>query len=136
MPLELLLILVIGGIAAIALALHVLGLTSPLRLTDAGDAIAAWQREFPDSTPLKATLSHSGRAALIETNEGLGLVWVMGADTTARYLDRATLKEQVSDLLVTLPDYSAPRIRLRLSLGEMPQWKRLMLKEGLTWEPN
>ncbi|MEO1364365.1 MAG: hypothetical protein AAFU86_11380, partial [Pseudomonadota bacterium] len=80
MPLHILLILVVGGIAGIALALHLLGMTGadPLR----GDtARAAWLRAYPDDSVQRVAVSADGRVARIDCAAGRGLVWRMGADT-------------------------------------------------------
>ena len=63
MPLELLLVLVIGGIAGIAVLLHVLGFSRSLTFEDEAAARAAWLRAFPDDTVTGVTLSESQSAA-------------------------------------------------------------------------
>ncbi|MDA7430942.1 hypothetical protein PGB28_20995 [Primorskyibacter aestuariivivens] len=124
MPLPLLLMLVIGGIAGIAVILHLLGLSRPLAFPDENAARAAWLNEFPDAPPSRVVLSHDHHAALIETSEREGIVWPMGADSTARYLDGARIDRTQEGLVIRLPDYTAPRIRLRLAPEEADLWAR------------
>lgn len=122
MPLNILLPMVIVGIAGIAVLLHLLGLSRRARLDTAASARAAWLREFPDDLPVRVTLCENRNAALIGLADGLGVVWPMGADTTARHLTGAQVKQAADGLLITLPDYTAPRIHLRLGADEAADW--------------
>ncbi len=122
MPLHILLILVIGGIAGIALALHLLGLSRAEPFTD-DTAHAAWLRHRPDDTVLQIDLTQDALAARILTDKGRGILWRMGADTCARLLD-GTEDAHVHRRYVTLHlnDYTAPKIRLHLSPEEQDDW--------------
>jgi hypothetical protein len=126
MPLSILLPMVIAGIAGIALLLHLLGLSKPALIADEAHARRAWLREYPDDPPLRVMLCRARSAALIETARGYGVVWPMGADTTARPLAGARLAATGSGLTLDLPDYTAPRIRLRLSPEEAAQWQAIL----------
>ena len=126
MPLEILLPMVVFGIAGITLLLHLLGLSRRALLADAGAARAAWLREFPEDAPTRVVLSQDHRAALVETPLGKGVIWPMGADTTARYLDGATITRTATGLRLDLPDYSAPRIHLTLDAAEAALWPTLL----------
>lgn len=126
MPLSILLPMVILGIAGIAVLLHVLGLSRRATLSDAAAARAAWLREFPEDAPTKVILCHDHSAALIETAQGRGVIWPMGADTTARYLRGARVRQRKTGLTLDLPDYTAPRIRLTLSPDEAASWCALL----------
>lgn len=121
MPLHILLILVIGGIAGIALALHLLGKTGGPPLTP-DSARAGWLREFPYDTPTRIVITTDGRAARIETATGRGLVWQMGADTSARMLRGAQARIRRGGLMLHLPDAAAPRIKLTLTPDEQRDW--------------
>lgn len=129
MPISLLLILVAGGIAGIALVLHLLGLSHIPPLTDAR-ARAGWLREYPDAEPARITVAASGCAALIQTAQGAGLVWAVGADTTARRLIAPQLSDTAQGLRVRLRDPAAPNITLRLTDTERQTWRA-----ALTGEP-
>lgn len=122
MPLHILLILVIGGIAGIALALHLLGLSRATPFTP-GSARAAWARHRPDDTILTVQLTQNGLAARILTDAGRGILWHVGADSCARVLDGHE-DAHVRDGCVTvhLNDYTAPKIRLHLTQDEQQDW--------------
>ncbi len=126
MPLSILLPMVVLGIAGIAVLLHVLGLSRRATLSDAAAARAAWLREFPEDSPIRVILCHDHSAALIETARGRGVVWPMGADTTARYLNGARIRQRKTGLTLDLPDYTAPRIRLTLAPDEAANWCALL----------
>ena len=123
MPLSILLPMVVLGIACIAVLLHLLGLSRRATLSDAAAARAAWLREFPNDAPTHVTLCQDHSAALIETETGRGVVWPMGADTTARYLTGARARQSGTGLRLDLPDYTAPRIHLTLAPDEATAWQ-------------
>ncbi|OIQ35062.1 MAG: hypothetical protein BM559_03650 [Roseobacter sp. MedPE-SWchi] len=128
MPLELLLILVIGGIAAIALLLHLTG-RSDLRVLGEAQAREAWLRQFPESPIADLTLAKDGHAALIQTADDsaeLGLVWSFGADTVARFLADAKLSPCKQGLHLRLADFSAPKVHLHLSQPEAMLWQAMI----------
>lgn len=122
MPLHILGIMVIGGIAGIAVLLHLLGLSRPKRFEDKAAARAAWAEEFPEVPVNRAVLCRNRAAALIETPQGPGVVWPMGADSTARFLTGARITRTRDGILIRLPDYTAPRIRLSLDPDEATAW--------------
>ncbi len=126
MPLSILLPMVGLGIAGIAVLLHLLGLSRRATLADEAAARAAWLREFPGDAPMRVTLCHDRSAALIMTETGRGVVWPMGADTTARYLDGAQITPTRTGLRIDLPDYTAPRIHLALDPNETAEWRNTL----------
>ncbi|MEC3860885.1 hypothetical protein VK792_06285 [Mesobacterium sp. TK19101] len=123
MPLGSLVVLVVGGIAGIALLTHVLGWSQPRQLLTEEDASRGWLREFPDTTVTSVTLCANGAAALIASDAGPGLVWPMGADTSARFLTGAQVTVRKDRLIVRLQDYTAPRITLRLGPDDCAAWR-------------
>lgn len=125
MPLEVLLTLVIGGIASIVLLLHLLG-KSARRVMSAEDARAAWHRHFPDDTVTGLDLAHDGHAALVQTEQGPGLLWAFGADTVARHLRDFDLIDAPKGLRVRFHDYTAPGVTLRLAEDERALWAEKM----------
>ncbi|WP_101068739.1 hypothetical protein [Roseovarius salinarum] len=126
MPLHVLIILVAAGIAGIVGLLHLLGLSEPARLADEDAARAAWAAEFPDDPALAVIVSHDRGAALVETQRGRGIVWPVGADTTARYLIGARARRTRSGVRIDLPDFTAPHVHLRLDAREADRWPALL----------
>lgn len=122
MPLHVLITLVVFGIAGIAVLCHVLGYSRPRRFDTQEAARAAWLREFPEIPPTEVQLCQSGTAALIHTAQGPGIVWPMGADSTARFLTGATMRHDNGRLDIRLPDYTAPRLTLHLTPDEALRW--------------
>ncbi|HBV55038.1 MAG TPA: hypothetical protein DEF12_08405 [Rhodobacteraceae bacterium] len=122
MPLPILLALVIGGIATIALLLHLLGLSRRGKIASPEAAIAAWNDDNPNRPARSALLSASGELALIDTEHGPGLVFAMGADLATRPLADARLRPTQRGLALRLPDFTAPRLHLTLAPEERPIW--------------
>ena len=127
MPLDILLMLVVGGIGSMALAMHLLGLSRIPPLTPDA-ARAAWLRAYPDSTVQNVKVTASGEAARITCDIGNGVLWRMGADTCARLLtgtETATVRGDTVRLV--MPDYSAPWVDLRLTGQEQEDWAMWMV---------
>ncbi len=128
MPLEILLALVILGIAGIALLLHLTGRSARTRLS-APSARAHWLRHFPDDTVLDVTVADSGDAALVRTPAGPGLLWAFGADTVARPLQGFDLLDTRDGVRVIFHDFAAPSVRLTLTPDERASWRQDMTQE-------
>jgi hypothetical protein len=126
MPLSILIALVVGGIAGIAVLTWAFGLSAPHRFSDKADARAAFAREYPDAAVTDISLCKTGTAALLRTEQGLAIVWPMGSDTTARMLQDAGVRRRANGLTLKLPDYTAPRINLRLDPEEAEAWANLI----------
>lgn len=122
MPLTVLLPLVVIGIAGIAAILHLLGYSRAYSFASDADARAAWAREFPGDRTDGATVCASGRAALVDTTRGPGLVWAMGADTACRVLDGGRASLTSSGLTIRFPDFNAPRVSLAMPPAEARAW--------------
>jgi len=123
MPLELLLVLVVGGIAGITILLHLLGLSRPLTFDTAQDAKVAWHRARPDDIIKAVEISADKRSALVETNHGTGLAWSFGADSAARLIHEAELTETATGLRLSLPEFTAPRIDITLTPQQRSLWQ-------------
>ena len=122
MPITVLAALVVFGIAGIAVLTILFGFNTPRSFIDAEDAGSAWLREFPDLEPHDITLSHDGCHALVQTDQGAGIVWSMGADSAARLLAGARVKQSAKGLDLRLRDYTAPRIRVALTPDQQTIW--------------
>lgn len=125
MPLEILLVLVVGGIAGIALLLHVTG-KSRLRLLTPESARAEWLRHAPGDEVIDVTVAHDGHAALIRATSGKGLLWSFGADTVARQLLDFDWMDHPKGIEVQFHDFSTPKVILCLDDTERQHW-RLMI---------
>ena len=126
MPLPILFALVVLGIAGVIALVHLSGVSSPKTFDTEDDARAAWAREFPDLPAGTVTLTAKRAAALVMTDDGPGLIWPMGADSTARLLRGARAKALPTGLDLHLPDRSAPRLRLVLTPQEARAWARVI----------
>lgn len=122
MPLYILGPMVVVGIAGVALLIHLLGLSKPRLLRSDQEAHDAWLREFPETKIQSASVSRAQTSALIRSDIGLGVVWSIGADTTARLLTQATFTADETSLNIHLPDYGAPHLRIPLTHDEIRHW--------------
>jgi hypothetical protein len=125
MPLNILLILVVGGISLIALLLHLLGKSRQVILSPE-DARTAWHRHFPDDQIVDLMVSGDGHAALVQTGQGPGLLWSFGADTVARHLRDYDLLDEPHHIKVVFHDFAAPSATLHLTDTERPVWQQKM----------
>ncbi|MEL7133595.1 MAG: hypothetical protein AAGK77_14425 [Pseudomonadota bacterium] len=123
MPLHILVVLVVFGIAGITLALHLLGLSRTAPFAD-GTARAAWLRAYPDDEILSIQITREGHVARITTTQGKGILWQMGTHDCARRLTgQETLTCKAGGAVLHLNDYAAPRVRLPLSSSEQTEWQ-------------
>ncbi len=125
MPLEVLLVLVVFGIAGIALLLHLSGRSQPFQLSPE-TARDQWERHFPDDNIIDVTVAQDGRAALVRTETGPGLLWSLGADTVARHLLDYDLIDRPDGMEIQFHEFGAPRAIVRLSPFELRHWHDLM----------
>lgn len=109
MPLWLLCILVVAGIGGVVALIHALGHSRGLVFGSEAEALQHWLRNTGTGAT-RATLAPDGRAALIDG--GAGVVWAMGADSTARPLDGARFVADARGLTIRFPDPGAPALRL------------------------
>lgn len=123
MPLEILLVLVVAGIAGIGAALHLLGLSRAAALSE--DVVRqAWVRHFPEDTVQTVHVATSGQAALVNTDHGRGLLWRFGADTVARRLPCQGLERHGKGLRLYFADFTAPSVDVMLTPSEQALWER------------
>lgn len=125
MPLEWLTALVVAGIAGIAALLWLLGYSRVVPFTEEA-ARAAWARQEPDQPARSVLLSDDGMAALVETARGPGIVWRIGTDSTAHWLDGARAVRTKSGLRIDLNDFAAPSVRVTLSPEAAADWGALI----------
>ena len=125
MPLYLLLVLVVAGIAGIALMLHLTGRSRPKTLSDE-IARAEWARHFPDEPVVDLTITEDRHAAIVRTRAGAGLLWSFGDDTVARPLLDFDFIETKDGIRVDFHDFTAPGITIHLDPFERRHWLNLM----------
>lgn len=125
MPLDTLLILVVVGIASIAVMLHLSGKSTRAHLTE-GTAREAWVRHFPDDHVSSVIAAKDGHAALVTTSAGMGLIWAFGADTVARHLTQVELDDTSRGLRFRFSDFTAPSVRVKLEPEERQQWRNMI----------
>lgn len=128
MPLEILLALVVGGIAGIAGLTWLAGLAKPRQLNEA-DAQSEWARHYPDDFVQSVWVTHDAKAALVMAKEGAGLLWVMGADTVGRHLSDFDLIDEPHGLSVIFHDFTAPKVHLHLDEDERLVWQKLIVPQ-------
>lgn len=125
MPLEILLVLVVGGIAGITLLLHLTGRSQRCVLSPE-TARDHWVRHFPDDTILDVTVAHDRHAALVRTEKGPGLLWSFGADTVAQHLLDYDLLDRTDGFEILFHDFGTPKAIIHLDDLERPHWRNLM----------
>lgn len=124
MSLTVLAIFVGAGLVGLYAMMRALGLSQPLQFATEAEARRAWEREFPGIAVQSVALCQSKGSALIHTAQGIGLVWPMGIDSTARMLAGARVTPTATGLDVRLPDFGAPHVHLSLSKSEIKDWAR------------
>ncbi|SDX14598.1 hypothetical protein SAMN05444358_103156 [Ruegeria halocynthiae] len=125
MPLEILLVLVVGGIAGVTLLLHLTGRSRLHELTPK-TAQDQWLRHFPNDSIIDVTVATDGHAALVRIETGAGLLWSFGADTVARHLLDFDRIDHPQGFEVQFHDFSTPRVVIHLDETERRHWQHLM----------
>lgn len=125
MPLHILGPMVVIGVIAIAVLLHLLGLSRQLRFDDSA-ARMAWLRHFPDIPVRDVVLAPDGHAALILTPDGPGVVFAMGADSAAKPLSGARLRQSTDSLGFVFDDIGTPRLTLPMPPAQQERWIKAM----------
>ncbi|WP_319826219.1 hypothetical protein [Thalassovita sp.] len=126
MTLSTLIMLVSGGIVSVAILLHLIGLGKPPTFADEDAVRQVWAAEYPDTQVQKIWLSRRQEAALVRCNAGMGVVWPNGMDGAARLLLGVEIQDMENGLMLSLPDYRAPEIRLSLDPDEINSWRKEM----------
>ncbi len=126
MSLQVLLALVVGGIAGIAALLHILGLTDPRQFARKRDAELAWLREVPEHPPTGVQLSSDRLAALITTDNVAGLVWCFGDDTVARVLQDPAPQTTDKGLRFGFSDFGSTTVNVNLTKTDRDVWLNTM----------
>ena len=115
MPLHLLLPIVVLVILGVALLLHLLGKSERFVIVDMDQVRSLWLRQYPNATVSAVEVADGGHQAMVQTSDGPGVVWAMGADVACRLVGDAGISEHGKGLKIRLGDYSAPMVLIKLS---------------------
>jgi|GEM_PF-2949608 len=128
MPLNILLPMVVLGIAGLVLLVRLLRPTPPLTLANRKAARALWDHRNPENPARAIHLSRSRNAALIETDTAAGLLWSMGCDPVTRLFHTAPdCHETDKTLIVRTGDFTAPKITIALpDPTERRRWRSVL----------
>ena len=128
MPLDVMIPMVVIGIAGIGVLTYLLGWAKPVSFAVPEDAMRAWAENFPDGpAPTSAVVAGDGRAALVETEEGPGLIWAMGQDCAARLLAAADVTPTKKGLRVDFHDFGTPPVQVALDgARDADAWRAIL----------
>lgn len=127
MPLEILLPMVVIGITGVVLLIRWLRPTPDFRLDNNDKVANIWNHRNVDVAAKTVHLNAARTHALIETAQGFGLVWVFGADPVTRLLDHPfEVAPSSTGLRIQTHDFTAPRIDVVLSGGEITRWGEIL----------
>jgi len=118
MPLEILAIMVVAGLALAIGAVHFSGASRPARLESTDQALARFAEDYPEVVPSACIVTKDRRAAFLELELGsAGLVAAMGAKFITRMIGEAELKqldeENPGELVMRFRDFTYPADRYR-----------------------
>jgi len=128
MPLSILLPLVVFGILGAVLAIKWLRITPDLVLKTPEQVLELWQHFNPDADAEQVHLNAVRSHALVETAQGLGVVWAFGADPVTRLLDADwEVRETPQGVRLITHDFTAPTIDIPLPHDvQRKQWRVLL----------
>ena len=128
MPLDVMIPMVVLGIAGIGVLTYLLGWSKAVTFAAPEDAMRAWAENFPDGpAPTSAVVASDGRAALVETEDGPGLIWAMGQDCAARLLTAADVAPTKTGLRVDFHDFGTPPVRVVLTgARDADAWRAIL----------
>ncbi|MBX2797140.1 MAG: hypothetical protein KTR31_05715 [Myxococcales bacterium] len=117
-PLELLAPMVVGGVSLVVVATRLLGGAVPAEIRDDAHARRLYTTDFPTAVTREVVVGDRSRTALVALEPGLGAVTTLGDKLVVRQLDSGGLRAvrvAGEDLVLTLTDFGAPTLRIRLS---------------------
>lgn len=118
------------AIGLLALLMHRLGHSAEYQFADEAAARAAFLDEFPDAGVSRLDLGANGRSALLELQQGYGLVRAMGRFSLARQFCRADIRRLARDgatVQLRLTDYADPVFVIDFTEEETAiRWQRLL----------
>ena len=120
MPLTILVPMILLGLAMVAIAMRLLGLSKSASISAISDAIRLLQTDYPQAVVEEAILASDGRAAILKLEDGTtGLVEAMGDRFVTRILsvDDVQAVQRVDDcsLMLRLADFTLPVVPLKFA---------------------
>ncbi|NOX39505.1 MAG: hypothetical protein GXP05_03055 [Alphaproteobacteria bacterium] len=128
MPLQVLLPLVVIGITAIVLLIRAMRPTPPLTFATTDQAKAVWDHRNHDHEATRAHLNLAQTHALIETRQGIGLLWSFGVDPVTRHFrPPVACRQTTKGLRLVTHDFTAPIIDIPLTDRDIrTTWQQLL----------
>lgn len=123
MPLEFLLVLVVGGVSLIVVAVQYSGISRPFRLGSEAEAREAFVLRNEDERPAACILSRDGRAAFLKLDNGrTGVISAMGSKYVTRVFGPEDIRSVACDgnggMVVRYRDFTYPFGRYRMADAE------------------
>ncbi|MCB1456706.1 MAG: hypothetical protein KDJ48_07960 [Nitratireductor sp.] len=117
MPLTILVPMILIGLALVAIAMRLLGLSKQASISAIGEAISVLRTDYPDALVEEAILASNGKAAILKLEDGsAGLVEAMGDRFITRILAQKDVRQVERkgecDLVLRLADFTLPRLTL------------------------
>lgn len=123
MPLEILAVMVVAGIALVVAMVSLSGLSHPVRIDGPAHARDLLSRDCPDIAPRQAVLAADGRTALFDCGAGgVAMVMAFGSRFVTRRIAPTALKrvarEDERTVTLTFPDIAIPALRIVFDSAE------------------
>lgn len=117
MPLTILVPMILVGLALVAIAIRLLGLSKDVSIPAIADAISLLRADYPDANIEEAILASNGKAAILKLEDGsAGLVEAMGDRFITRILAQKDIRQVERkgdcDLVLRLADFTLSRLTL------------------------
>ena len=137
MPLEVLGILVVVGLALVISTVHFSGKTDVGNTITHEGAKRIIGRDFPDYNPGTVFVSEDASSAVVfsDTSKGVGLVCRVGSKSITRRLDMDLLKKLENtgrEITLVLNDFTLPVATLKLADPETAEAVQAQIGERLT----
>ena len=123
-PLPILLTIIAIGIAGALIFTHLVGWSKPAQIADYQAALARFQLDYPEAEPGHSWVAEDGSAALLELDDDIGMVFVLGDQMVVRRLGPGSLASVRTDPTHThlmLRDPGFPHARLPMPASDERQ---------------
>lgn len=134
MPLEILGALVVFGIGGVVLLIHLLRMSRPTAFGDDAEARRVFAADYPEPVIRALILAEDGRAVVLETDHGPGLLTAFGNGRFTRLFSRGDIR-RVDDrggrLRVILDDFGAPSLTIAFADPQRRAAAKAMLEKAI-----